>query len=98
MKLQEIAHKLGCRLEGDPATDIKGVAGIDHAGAGQLTFLANRRYSPLLKTTRASAVLVEDGVKLEREDGLRAFGGAAEHKSVPGFCAGAGIVLCRAGV
>lgn len=69
MKLQEIAHKLGCRLEGDPATDIKGVAGIEHAGAGQLTFLANRRYSPLLKTTRASAVLVEDGVKLEREDG-----------------------------
>ncbi|MGB2665120.1 MAG: UDP-3-O-(3-hydroxymyristoyl)glucosamine N-acyltransferase [Candidatus Acidiferrum sp.] len=70
MKLQEIAHKLGCHLEGDPSTDIKGVAGIDHAGAGQLTFLANRRYLPLLKTTRASAVLVEDGVKLEREDGL----------------------------
>ena len=70
MKLQEIAHKLGCHLEGNPSTDIKGVAGIDHAGAGQLTFLANRRYLPLLKTTRASAVLVEDGVKLEREDGL----------------------------
>jgi UDP-3-O-[3-hydroxymyristoyl] glucosamine N-acyltransferase len=70
MKLQELAHKLGCRLEGNPAIEIKGVAGIDHAGAGQLTFLANRRYSPMLRNTRASAVLVEEGVKLERDDGL----------------------------
>src|SRR5271166_2491939 len=70
MKLQEIAQKLGCRLEGNPVVEIHGVAGIDHAGPGQLTFLANRRYSPLLKTTQASAVLVEEGVVLEREAGL----------------------------
>jgi UDP-3-O-[3-hydroxymyristoyl] glucosamine N-acyltransferase len=70
MKLQEIAQKLGCRLEGNPGTGISGVAGIDHAAPGQLTFLANRRYSPLLKTTKASAVLIEEGVELEREAGL----------------------------
>ena len=67
MKLQELAHKLGCRLEGNPGVEIEGVAGIDHALPGQLTFLANRRYLPLLKTTKASAVLVEEGVGLERE-------------------------------
>jgi UDP-3-O-[3-hydroxymyristoyl] glucosamine N-acyltransferase len=66
MKVQELAQKLVCRLEGNPATEIRGVAGIDHAEKGDLTFLANRRYSPLLKTTRASAVLVEDGVTLAR--------------------------------
>jgi UDP-3-O-[3-hydroxymyristoyl] glucosamine N-acyltransferase len=70
MKLQEVAEKLGCRLEGNPSTEITGVAGIDHAAAGHLTFLANRRYSPQLKTTNASAVLLEEGVALPREPGL----------------------------
>src|SRR6202171_6548116 len=64
MKLSEVAQKLGCRLEGSPEIEIRGVAGIEHAEAGQLTFLANRRYFPLLKTTRASAVLDEDGIAL----------------------------------
>src|SRR2546429_4700802 len=67
MKLAEIAQKLGCRLEGPPEIEIRGVAGIEHAEAGQITFLANRRYFPLLKTTRASAVLIEEGIALDRE-------------------------------
>ena len=67
MKLSEVAQKLGCRLEGSPEAEITGVSGIDHARPGHLTFLANRRYLPLLKTTRASAVLVEGGVSLERD-------------------------------
>jgi UDP-3-O-[3-hydroxymyristoyl] glucosamine N-acyltransferase len=70
MKLQELAQKLGCQLEGDPSVEITGVAGIDHARAGHVTFLANRRYSPQLKTTLASAVFVEEGVTLERAEGL----------------------------
>jgi len=59
-------------LEGPPELEIRGVAGIEYAEAGQITFLANRRYFPLLKTTRASAVLVEEGVALEREASLPA--------------------------
>jgi len=70
MKLSEVAQKLGCRLEGDPNIEITGVSGIDHAGPGQITFLANRRYFPLLKTTRASAVLVQDGIATQRGPGL----------------------------
>jgi len=70
MKLQELAQKLECRLEGDPEIEVRGVAGIDHATGGQVTFLANRRYFSLLKSTRASAVLVEEGVRLERAVGL----------------------------
>jgi UDP-3-O-[3-hydroxymyristoyl] glucosamine N-acyltransferase len=72
MKLAEVAQKLGCRLEGPPEFEIRGVAGIESAQAGQLTFLANRRYYPLLKTTLASAVLVEEGVALDREASLPA--------------------------
>jgi UDP-3-O-[3-hydroxymyristoyl] glucosamine N-acyltransferase len=69
MKLSEVAQKLGCRLEGAPETQISGIAGIEHAGPGHITFLANRRYFSLLKTTRASAVLIEDGIALERAPG-----------------------------
>jgi UDP-3-O-[3-hydroxymyristoyl] glucosamine N-acyltransferase len=41
MKLQEIADRLRCRLEGDGELEISGVAGMEHAGPGYLTFLAN---------------------------------------------------------
>ena len=69
MKLHELAQRLGCRLEGERQTAIHGVAGIEQAGPGEVTFLANRRYAPSLRTTRASAVFVEDGVEVERESG-----------------------------
>ncbi len=58
MKLGEIAKRLGCAVEGDAGIEITGVAGIEEAKAGELTFLANRKYRPLLSQTHASAVLV----------------------------------------
>lgn len=67
MKLSELAQKLSCRLEGPPDLDISGVAGIEHAGPGQVTFLTNRKYFSLLKTTRAAAVLIEENVAVERD-------------------------------
>ncbi|HVO59064.1 MAG TPA: UDP-3-O-(3-hydroxymyristoyl)glucosamine N-acyltransferase [Dongiaceae bacterium] len=70
MKLAEVAEKLGCRLEGDAAAEVTGVAGMERAGPGDVTFLANRRYFPLLRSTRASAIFIEDGIRIERETGL----------------------------
>ena len=61
MKLREIADALGCRLEGDGEIEISGVAGMEHAGPGQLTFLANPKYAPKVKHTKASAILVSRG-------------------------------------
>ena len=58
MKLGEIAQRLGCTLEGDAGLEITGVAGIEDAKAGELTFLVNRKYRPALETTRASAILI----------------------------------------
>jgi UDP-3-O-[3-hydroxymyristoyl] glucosamine N-acyltransferase len=61
MKLAEIASKLGARLEnGLPDTEIIGVAGIETAGPGELTFISNPKYGSLAKTTRASAVIVSE--------------------------------------
>jgi UDP-3-O-[3-hydroxymyristoyl] glucosamine N-acyltransferase len=59
MKLGEIAKRLGCKLEGDATLEITGVAGIEEATAGELTFLANRKYRPALLRTHASAILVD---------------------------------------
>ncbi|HXY15111.1 MAG TPA: UDP-3-O-(3-hydroxymyristoyl)glucosamine N-acyltransferase [Terriglobales bacterium] len=61
MKLAEIASTLDARLEnGSPETEIRGVAGIEEAGPGQVTFLANPRYAAAAKSTRASAVIVTE--------------------------------------
>jgi UDP-3-O-[3-hydroxymyristoyl] glucosamine N-acyltransferase len=72
MKLSDIAAKLDCRLDA-PATsanlEITGVAGIEEAQPGQITFYANKRYFPLLKTTRASAIFLDDRVSITRDPG-----------------------------
>jgi UDP-3-O-[3-hydroxymyristoyl] glucosamine N-acyltransferase len=62
MKLGELAARLGCRLKGDPEIEISGVAGLEQAAPGQLTFLANMKYAPKVKNTRASAILVQQPV------------------------------------
>ncbi len=61
MKLREVAEQLKCRLEGAAGdVEITRVAGIERAQPGELTFVANARYHPLLETTRASAVILHD--------------------------------------
>lgn len=60
MKLGELAERLGCHLEGDPETEINGVAGLADAGPNDLTFLANPRYRPAVRTTRAAAIVAGD--------------------------------------
>ncbi len=69
MKLGEIAQRLACRLEGDASTEITGVAGIEAAEAGLLTFLSNPRYRRALETTRASAIIIgQDDVMPSRAE------------------------------
>lgn len=61
MRLTEIADTLGARLD-PPGSDLEitGVAPIESASAGQISFIANPRYAPLAKTTGASALIVDD--------------------------------------
>src|SRR5258705_10384385 len=63
MKLREIAAALNSRLQGDGELEITGVAGMEHAAPGHLTFLANPKYAPKVKHTRATAILVAESVK-----------------------------------
>ena len=60
ISLGQLALHLQAELHGgDPDTSISGVAGIETALLGQLTFVSNPRYAPLARSTRASAILVE---------------------------------------
>jgi UDP-3-O-[3-hydroxymyristoyl] glucosamine N-acyltransferase len=58
MKLSEIALILECRMEAAHDLDITGIAGIEEAGPGHLTFVSNRKYIRHIKNTRASAIIL----------------------------------------
>jgi len=61
MKLSQVASSLGARLEnGSPDAEITGVAGIEIAGPGQLTFVSNPKYVSAARTTKATAVIVAE--------------------------------------
>jgi UDP-3-O-[3-hydroxymyristoyl] glucosamine N-acyltransferase len=71
MKLGEIAEKLACAVDGDASLEIAGVAGIEEAQDGDLTFLVNRKYRPALEMTRASAILLAPDEPRPRMAALR---------------------------
>ncbi|MBM3250248.1 MAG: UDP-3-O-(3-hydroxymyristoyl)glucosamine N-acyltransferase [Candidatus Omnitrophica bacterium] len=56
--LKEIARLIDGEVLGDDATLINGVAGIKEAVRGEITFVANPKYLPLIENTRASCVIV----------------------------------------
>ncbi len=62
MTLGELARQLECPVEGDQSIDITGVAKIETAGPGELTFLAQSKFASALGTTRASAIIAPPGV------------------------------------
>ena len=57
MKLSELAAALKCRLQGNSDLEITGVAGMEHAGPSELTFLANKKYAHKVKDSQAGAML-----------------------------------------
>jgi len=59
MNLSDLAAHLGCELRGDGSIEITGVAGMEHAGATEITSLHNPKYAPKAKHTRAAAILVK---------------------------------------
>ena len=65
MKLKDLAAALGCALEGctDEAIEVTGVLGLEDAGPGYITFLANPKYGPKLKTTKATAIIASRAIE-----------------------------------
>ena len=69
MKLHELAAQTFANIEqGDPNLEIISAAGLDIAGPGEISFLANPKYTPQIQQTRASAIFLNESVVLERPD------------------------------
>ena len=84
MRLLEVAQRIGCRVEGSEDVDILRVAGIHDAGAGDLTFVSNRKYLRYIKTTQAAAIILSEDIEpvsipsLRTDDPYLAFARALE--------------------
>jgi UDP-3-O-[3-hydroxymyristoyl] glucosamine N-acyltransferase len=65
MLIRDIAELLGGQVEGENGVEIHDVAKIEEAGDGQITFLANPKYTRFLGMTHASAVIVGKTLKSE---------------------------------
>jgi UDP-3-O-[3-hydroxymyristoyl] glucosamine N-acyltransferase len=66
MKLSQIASALNARLENGSLdseiidAEITGLNGIDQAGPGEITFVANPKYAAAARLTKAAAVIVAE--------------------------------------
>jgi UDP-3-O-[3-hydroxymyristoyl] glucosamine N-acyltransferase len=60
MKLREIALLLGGEVRGEPELEIKGVAGLEDAAEGDISYIADTKSISLARKSRASSVLVKE--------------------------------------
>jgi UDP-3-O-[3-hydroxymyristoyl] glucosamine N-acyltransferase len=69
MKLAELAEQTFSVIEqGEENLEINSAAGLDIAQTGEITFLANPKYTPQIKETKASAIFLNENAKIERTD------------------------------
>ena len=66
MKLDEIAKLIGGTVKGDGNLDIADIRSIEDAENGHITFMANRKYLDQLQKGRASAVIVEKEMDIDK--------------------------------
>jgi len=60
--LAELASFVGGKVSGDGDVVITGVASLEDADEGDITFLANPKYMPMLATTKASAIIASPDI------------------------------------
>ncbi len=70
-RLAEIAAWVGGEVVGDGDLLITGISGIKEAGEGDLSFIVDARYRPLLQESRAAAVIVPPSVTVEGRSAIR---------------------------
>ena len=69
MKLGTLAELTNATIErGSADMEITSTAGLDLAGEGDITFLANPKYTPQIAGTKASATYLNEGIAIDRED------------------------------
>lgn len=61
-RLNELAQLVDGEVSGDGDITITGVASLEEAGEGDITFIANPKYIPMLATTKASAIIASPDI------------------------------------
>jgi len=67
LTIDQIAEFLGGVVEGNGNVKITALAKIQHAVEGEVTFLANPKYTPFVYSTQASVVVVNNDFSPEKE-------------------------------
>jgi UDP-3-O-[3-hydroxymyristoyl] glucosamine N-acyltransferase len=63
IRLSDLAARVGARLEGEGDSVVTGVAPIEEAGPGQVTFLANPKYLRFARESKAAAIIAKDRIE-----------------------------------
>jgi len=66
MTVNEIAEKIDAEVIGDGGTAIHGIAKIEEAGEGEITFISNPKYFKYFESTNASAVIISKTTDIEK--------------------------------
>ncbi len=67
---QQIALIVSGTIEGNPDITVSSFGKIEEATAGQLSFLANPKYNDYLYTTKASLIIVNESLQLQKTSQL----------------------------
>ncbi|HEY9166495.1 MAG TPA: UDP-3-O-(3-hydroxymyristoyl)glucosamine N-acyltransferase [Candidatus Kryptonia bacterium] len=68
MRISEIARIIGAKIEGNAGVEISGIAKIEEAKKGDITFLSNPKYEKHAAVTKASAIIVSEEFRTDRKD------------------------------
>ncbi len=71
-RLSDLAARIGARVVGEGDAVVSGIASIEDAGPGQVTFLANPKYLRFAKDSTASAIISREAVPGARTNFLLA--------------------------
>ncbi|HUS57804.1 MAG TPA: UDP-3-O-(3-hydroxymyristoyl)glucosamine N-acyltransferase [Planctomycetota bacterium] len=73
--VSQITQLVGGRTDSNSKQDvlITGISGIRDAAEGDITFVSHRRYLPLVKESRASAIIVDELLKVDESNPATCF-------------------------
>ena len=63
--LEQLAEYVGGRVVGDSSVQVTGVATLERAGPGEISFMTNRKYLSQVKTSGAGAIIAGSEIETD---------------------------------
>ena len=64
---KQIAELINGKIEGDPDVAVSSFGKLEEATEGQLAFLANPKYEEFLYSTKASVIIINSSLEVDKE-------------------------------